>query len=168
MSKSLQLHFLLFILIAIIACVRSEFYADEHIDVEHLYALPTPFDQLRKSPTNRYVMVIYYPRLACTSCVNDTIVKVVAAADVYRDIDYLLVAGENDYYLNNLKRVRHIKFPIFLEQTEGEAGIDTSTLTLYLVDVQFQKAVLKYVPTPGEVDKRFADFFRDVKAYSDE
>lgn len=80
-------------------------------------------------------------------------------------MDYVLVSSEIGFYLNNLKRVRQIKFPIFAERAEGEAGIYENSLTLFLIDAQTGKAVFKYIPRPDEAEKMTNLFLTQAVAH---
>ncbi len=165
MNKSLRFLFAPAALLTLTMCSSSRFATSDMIDLDNIYSLHQPFDGLPSPSNNQFILLVYYPKLSCTSCVNETITQVVKLSESNTVMDYVLVSSEIGFYLNNLKRVRQIKFPIFAERAEGEAGIYENSLTLFLIDAQTGKAVFKYIPRPDEAEKMTNLFLTQAVAH---
>lgn len=95
-------------------------------------------------------LVFYFNQLSCQTCTTRELRNMSVWYEQYSDqMDfYLVVQGENPVYLNNLKRLGQVKYPILLEKVPGSLGLSKTTLVLFRK--HSQEILATYFPTPDQ------------------
>lgn len=95
-------------------------------------------------------LVFYFNQLSCQTCTTRELGNMSTWFEQFSNqMDFFLVVqGENAVYLNNLKRLGQVKYPILLEKEPGILGLSKTTIILFRKHSQEVLAV--YFPTPDK------------------
>lgn len=127
-------------------------------DVTQLESL-TPYSG--KLGDSRYVLLTYFNELSCRSCVNQNLEHLAnlhTKLDPKSDLELVLVANDPassaagaHRYLNDMRRIGRVEYPILLEAYPGQLGLEVA-LVITLIDRQSGKQLVHYTPMTGKDD----------------
>ena len=95
-------------------------------------------------------LVFYFSELSCQTCTTRELQNVARWHQRFGDrMDfYLVVQGQDPVYLNNLRRLGRVNYPILLEEHLGQLGLPKTTIALFRKNTQ--KILAAYFPSPDE------------------
>jgi len=122
------------------------------IDTEALLNLE-PFGEFDPSLhfTRDLSVVFYFSELSCNTCTTKELENMADWYSQFGDrVDfYLVVHGQDRVFLNNLKRLGKVDYPILMETSFGQMGLGRTTIALFRKNTQ--QVLARYFPTPDQV-----------------
>ncbi|CAM2064109.1 hypothetical protein SCOR_02000 [Sulfidibacter corallicola] len=118
----------------------------------------TAFDPLIHCQSE-FTVILYFSELSCTTCTDESLVYLAEWHEALADkVDFLLVVqGQDPLYLNNLRRLGRVKYPILLESEPGMLGLPETAVLL--VRKGASEPVWGFHPVPGGENQRHAERF---------
>ena len=121
-------------------------------DLESLFHLE-PFGRpgLDEGFGKNAAVVTAISNLSCGTCVSRELKRIQAMSVAHGErLDFVLVvSGEDEYYLRNLRRVGRIRFPILLGRAPGPSTQKPDQMTIDLIDKNRRRLIYRFTPYPG-------------------
>ncbi len=112
--------------------------------------------------THDLSVIFYFSSLSCSTCTTRELRNLADWYEKYRDrVDFFLVVqGQDDVYLHNLKRLGDVKYPILLEAEQGDMGF--AHTCVMLMSKNEASVLATYYP---QVDPKTADDILFLETY---